>query len=1115
MNLAGRQKDTLDCEASQCVSAGAGTGKTTTLAAKYLKLLDKTKTSSSILALTFTDKAAASMKEKIRKELSKLSHGSEEALEDFNWSTIMTFHSFCAQVLRDNPLETGVNPDFVLLEEGESRALMESAFEDLMRTEDQSVRKALLDVMTEVEGWRLEENLPSIYRSRHITGPLFKQACQGGLDELTKKVCTELLASAIGALARNDDFANSLHTLKDLAAKPNLGTDKGSEVLIELRKPLISLSSELEPREALAEVHRIVRGSRSGIGSKDVFSAEEKERLNHAIASLKEGFESSGYDLARTRDNPALGSRVGEFLISLDVVSDAFARMVQRRKDERNALDFEDMLIMMRDQVTRDKEFARRLGSQYRYVLVDEMQDTDVLQLEIIKAIIGDERPCHRLFVVGDPKQSIYLFREADVTLFKDARKYVEEMGGTHRALNINYRSTPDIICFVNSLFSRLLSSEVNAWDFKYEPVSVSDRRRNDRGAVELHLLTNTEDGDDRKATEGEMVAKLIRDIVDRGDVVYHDVQGERLEEGRAARFSDITILMRARTNLPYFEQALKKAGIPYRVHRGQGYYSQREVIDAYQLLRFLLDRNDDAALYGLLRSPYFGFSEEELFRIGNGRRGPWFSRLKREGAADARANAACVRLERWLHYARWEPVADLLMRIISESGIYAVYGGLTQGDEMIANLEKLQQRVRSRQSTGFTTLHDVVSDLEENIWREAREGEAQIKNDDANAVHIMTVHAAKGLEFPIVVVPEIDRERSANYERIEVDRHMGIGVQLTDPRTMDKQPDAAMERMKRVGDTKHEAENRRLFYVSATRAMDRLVMTAYCEDPEKVEEKCGGDCWLHYLLRSLDVKADAVAAGGMELADSCGNKTWFGIQVHEPEDSLEKRVPKEYRVPGVLRSMPERPASRAVEIEENLSPSRSHSREGGIMRLNGRPELDWHGWDDLSDSRTRGLVVHAVFQGRPARVVLKEHGVVDEEMAHKIEAQRDRFFASDLMKNAARTHPELSFQMMKKDQRVNGRMDLLVENTDGSYSLIDFKTGTPTEANIGEYVGRYAKQLWDYGRAVEGIVGVKPRLFLYFTSNEMVREVPFESSSEKMDEETEVGPNTTIDSVA
>ncbi|MCK9278851.1 MAG: PD-(D/E)XK nuclease family protein, partial [Methanoculleus sp.] len=632
--------------------------------------------------------------------------------------------------------------------------------------------------------------------------------------------------------------------------------------------------------------------------------------------------------------------------------------------------------------------------------------------------------------------------------------------GGEAVPLDVNFRSTPEVVGFTNAVFGALMAECSEPWEFLYEPLRAN--RCDDAGSVELLLCPKVKDRSAGRRAEAEMVARKIRHLVEEGEKpVYRD------GEARPAGYGDVAILLERRTNLAYYEWALERYGVPYHVHAGLGFYERQEVYDLYNILRFLVNDLDDVALYGLLRSPYFGFSDVRLFHIGE--TGPagisLWERLQRAPGEDA---AAAVRLlSSWLSHARRLPPARLIRRIVDASGIAVVFGGMVGGEQAAANVEKF---IAIAREADCSTLADLVREVGLSIDDGQREGDAQIDIASADVVSIMTVHAAKGLEFPVVVVPDLAETPRADGSTIMVEDGLRLGVKIPNPANdHEREETPILWVLKDEHRQKGEAEQKRLFYVAVTRAKDHLVLCG--ERPAGVPETLAAAktrmAWLaHCLGLSEEVCERGEAALGALRIPLTLDPAAIPVNVQEtspvylplPDDDVATEVPVSLFLAGE-----EEHVYSASAIERYLRCPAEYGRCSRIPGIAAAP-----------DPITRGLVVHEVFRGRDPAAVLRRYGM-DPGRAAEYRELYERFRASPLMQGRIGDHCEVPFLARVNGVSFEGSIDRLVQRPDGAWILVDYKTGTPGG------VEDYALQMTVYHHAAARILGQPVTPYLYF----------------------------------
>lgn len=1080
--LTERQREAMDHTMSLCVTAGAGAGKTYTLVERYVSLLKDGVGVSEVLALTFTEKAAAEMKHKVRKAVMELEGPRwDRVKDDVNWCRISTFHAFCKSVLDEFPLETGVAPGFEVLEEVDRSELLAEAMDRLLAPPiEEAVEDALVRLLTDVPRPKLADSLRFLHERRtEVSGFLASFETKEDLRARWTELQARCQKEVADRFLSDVGLMNAVSELRDLARRHRGGSTAGCKYLAAVAPFLDGIAPGVDPEAICRSIAslRAVKGSRK-IGDQKTFGPD-LERLRSAYCTLVDAFERSEMQLVED-DPEELTDRAASLLVDLKLVCGTYSGIVREMKRERNAIDFEDMIEIVHRLFESDPDLVREeFTDRYRYIMVDEFQDTDAVQSEIIWMMAGEDKAAERLFIVGDPKQSIYLFRNVDVSMFKSFQnKIVDVLGGRTVHLDTSFRSSPQVIGFVNHVFGRLMREARERYEFAYQDMRVCDLRKEDAGSVELLLLP------DADGSEEDIVARRVQEMVEKGtNLVYWSQDGkEHLDEPRPAGYGDIAILLRAKTHLHLLEEALDRYGIPYRVHGGLGFFERQEITDLDNLLAFLSCREDDLSLYGILRSPYFAISDERLFHAANGARGSLWEKLSSRGAdAGEEVNAAVKRLERWLHYANRLTVPQLLMRIYDESGIFAVYGGLPDGDQRMANIEKLLSMARSAQSSGFLSLADFRRWLKLSREGGAKEGLAQLTGGEGS-VKVMTVHAAKGLEFPIVFVPEMNFYRGGGSPILAFSDTAGLAMDAPDVANGHKLvPTMAKRAIEAENERKEAAERKRLLYVALTRAKDHLVMCGHA--PSKSET--GRDLWINSIMEATSLREEDIEAGVKRLGPELEMRIRTDPSSIDAEPRTidpETRLSAEEVAPLIVgRERIEIPPSPPM-----LSPSHVQAAQEEITDLpqttrSEVPEMTARGGAALDSIPTvRGTIVHEILSGKDAVAVLRKYGIDDPAKVEAYSGMYERFMADPIMANVSVAYRELAFMAKIGEDIYKGRIDLLLQNEDGSWHLVDHKTGS-FEGRMGEdKVKEYREQMKVYQAAIEQLVRKKVTSSLY-----------------------------------
>jgi ATP-dependent helicase/nuclease subunit A len=1085
---------------SMVVTAGAGTGKTYVLVRKYIDLL-KTQGVGvpQILALTFTDKAAAEMKERIRAEILKQDGPQwEKAAEDFMIAPVQTFHSFCAQVLREFPIEAGLEPGFAVLDEQQASRIHAAAFEDLIHTrQDGPVHEALIHVLSITEQYNLRTMLGAMYGKRERYDRFF--SALGGDErnvvDVWKREVDTFRDEEIAALQKDPTFSSCVRTLLRLAPAYAGVDDKAAIFLQEIRPLLSALESPADPGEFCRAALELAGRKPGKIGVKKNWKDNDLDEFRHSRKTLTDILERKNSLFRMTVDpaDPLITGSV-EFLKSLSLVFFRYADLVGSGKAVLGGLDFSDLILHARKLFLEQGGLvAKHLMPRFRYILVDEFQDTDLVQFEIITSIIGELSPSmDRLFIVGDPKQSIYLFRDADVTRFKKAQeKIATACKGRVVNLDTSFRSTKEVIGLANIIFSRLLASAEKPWEFGYETVRISESRADHAGSVELLLPPKGDDAATTKRNEAGMVARRIHSIVHAEPLSVYEELPDHTFVQRPARYGDVAILLEARTNLSYYLSSLSEYGIPFYVHGGTGFYHRQEVYDLYSILSFLQHRHDNVSLAGILRSPYFGVADTDLFRIAQENGTTFWDKLRAYADKTGPGQASHARdlLISWQQYAGHVGLVALLRKILSESGVYTVYAALPAGEQVLANIEKLVAMARNREEAGLYALADFTADLRMAMDEDEREGEAPLDALAENAVNIMTVHAAKGLEFPIVFVPDMGRSFRDTYPPIMIgDNPLMVGVKVPDPGNNYAMIESAvLLALKEQQRQKERAERKRLLYVALTRARDHLFMSGTSPDEAGVSFDLARSR-IEWIFTALGVTGDAVAAGGMDLALPDGTGSLRVNIVSDPE-----AIPAETgRVEPELIIVPEECAGKAgtwtapeysagPERVKAVSVSKLEKTEGPLPAAAPAREPVASKYLPGVEGTKKGTIIHEVLRGRDAATVLREYGEYSEVHVRQCEEIRAKFLSSDLMKRVKRSFCEVPFVVTVDGRPVAGKIDRLCEMEDGSWVVVDYKSGPVRPNKYGLVAKVHDVSMEVYCEAVRQIIGNTVISGIYF----------------------------------
>ena len=679
------QRDAVDRRGRVFVSAGAGTGKTAVLVERVLRRFRDGTPIDRLLAITFTDRAAAELRRRVREGLELAGEMEQARAVDTAW--ISTIHRFCLRILRAHAFEAGLDPRFSIADDVRAGMLLHEAFDLALERFVAEGPDRRVDLLATYGRRRLRPMMLDAHaRLRSAGRPL----------DLRPADRRDLAPAQIAARAAAAALAG--------AEKPD------------------ALTALLDAGPAAAEL--------TDLSAHRLRKAAANEGYNDALGEL----EQAARDEVASADLEEL-----ERLLSL---LDAAYRDL---KDARSLVDFADLELRARDLLRARPDLAEAYRDRFADVLVDEFQDTNRLQCELIDLVAGGE-----LFFVGDEFQSIYRFRHADVSVYRAQRA---EAGQGLIALRRNHRSRPHVIDVVNEVFSR---------DFgdRYTPLVAEARHEGDPpagGRVEL-LLTDKagfrEAGESWRAAEARALAARIAELVDDGE----------------ARPGQIVLLFEAGTDAAQYEAALRDHHLRTVRTTGRGYYATQQVSDLLAYLRLLRNRYDDVALLTVLASPLVGMSNDGLLRVRRAAvKRPIFTAFERDEPApglspeDRRLSLAFAqRFARLVKRSGEVSLERLCELIVAEHDYDLACLAMADGDRRYANLRKLARLAAEFEAVRGPDLEGFIRFCDEQATLAAREGEAAIAEEGRDAIVLMTVHAAKGLEFDVVVLADQGRERAA-----------------------------------------------------------------------------------------------------------------------------------------------------------------------------------------------------------------------------------------------------------------------------------------------------------------------------------------------------------------
>ncbi|MEX0762746.1 MAG: UvrD-helicase domain-containing protein [Dehalococcoidia bacterium] len=1049
------------------VEAGAGTGKTTALVSRISSLLASRKARvEDIVAITFTRAAASELRARVREELEKLhadpGQGQAEteviaqALKDLDGAAIQTIDSFALSLLRERPLEAGLPPVIEPLDEIEAGLLFDDRWQQWLDTAlDQDVEVA--EAVSRAARLGLDDPLR----------PLRETAKQFHYNY-------ELLSDGMfnaPTFMRGDNFtgwAGEVARLRTLLPYCTDPADKLYVHVCETVLPALDPLVEMEPasREAelaLTELPTI----KSKLGKKacwkDLDGRPAHEEARMVLSALQ---DSVSDELKAMRQEV------------LSTLLNAVSRMITEYAGERRqqgAPEFHDLLVWATELLRHDQLSRSYFQDRYPFVLIDEFQDTDPVQIELAALLTERTRrgepDAGALFVVGDPKQSIYRFRRADLRATSAVRDKLQRHDG-HVFLTSNYRSHESVICWVNHVFggwmvgdglSQSVYVELAAAATGDEPGDIPAAHSS--GVRLFGDVLEFDNIEDVRRVEADAIARIALSV---GSGEW-SVRG-RDGEPKLSEFGDLCILLKSRTGLGTLERALTEAGVPFSLEGQAFVFNTQDFKDILNCLTAIDDPTDQVAVVAALRSPAFACSDVDLFEWSQAGGGFDYARDGLPG--DGQVAAALVVLRRFHDRRQSVSTPQLVEEFIRDRRLRELVLLQKGSDERLRRLNLVVELARKLHASGRSSLREFINWAEDRRASRARMADSVTSENGGNAVRVMTIHGSKGLEFPIVLMTGLTAPQSGTADGVLFDHRPGatcrVGVRLGSEKQGFESDgyDGMREQEKDAG----TAENVRLMYVACTRARDHLVVSTFRKSNDsktlatRIAELCqeGEDLW-----QRLEIPPYREPPDTRVHAEPTGTP-----EERERWESDRNTAIKRMRNPAAITATALKPRGPSPEPAPKTE---SETRAAEPWRI-GR------------GAGERGRAVHAVLQyanleagdnvDELARKYAEFHEIPDQ--ADDVARLARAVINSDAIRRAVASgrYWREAPVAVPVDPRnpsagaIEGIIDLVYEDADGGLVIIDYKTDAVAGRTLEEMASPYVPQLGAYAAAVERITG-------------------------------------------
>ncbi|HEX3239299.1 MAG TPA: UvrD-helicase domain-containing protein [Solirubrobacterales bacterium] len=1078
------------------LEAGAGTGKTGVMVDRYCRLAcDEGVSPDAILAFTFTDKAAAELRARIRAELARRAdEGSERAAEllgAIGGAWVTTIHGFCNRVLAAHPVAAGIDPGFRVLDAPETARAAREAFDEALAeflADGEEEREETVATF-EIDGLRaVVAGVHAELRSRGEAEPKLPQQRPGDPVEAIAQAI-EAAGAALEELKETDPKREQLEAALERLSRP--GPPPGLEELAALRP-----------------------------GSKAKAILPYREAIEAAIsASAEAGEGGRAY------------AHIGELLR-------LFSSRFEQAKERRAGIDFEDLQILAARLLER-AEIGEAYRARFRHLLVDEFQDTNRLQLRLIESLRG---PRSELVVVGDEFQSIYGFRHADLDVFREQRRRIDERADAElMALSGNFRSRPPVVAAVNAFGAALLGPG-------YRPLRVGAVTQDElpfEAGPAVELLLTARDGWDAEGIELEpaidgrtplnclaearAVAARLRELADAG-----------VDRG------EMVVLLRAFTHLDAYEDSLERAGLRPYVVGGRGYWSQQQVADVCALLASVANPLDDQALFGALASPACGAAPDTLWLLraaAGKRRHVWGAVQQAAGAREDELaeperlagipeselellREFVARIESLRERGSRLALAALVEAAVSETGYDLAVLMRPAGEARYANVRKLARLAAEFEAREGRDLRGLLDFLGARAESDA-EAQAATAAEGHDGVRIMTVHNAKGLEFRVVAVPDLSRSLLAGARPplllLGREPEPRVGMQLRRLGSGSINIFGYAELLEQARERDSE-EGLRLFHVAATRAREHLILSGVVK-PEGGGEGKPGTPVVERLVEALAIERDADAVltvpapeprPGLEASFSPAE---IAVSANLPSPERAAELTASHRDAAGARPLGSGPPP-LVERKPPIVPSRPlsytaiaayeecayrfrmervlglPSRVAGSSRMEavtGNSAREWS--EDVAspsareERSARGAAVHALLEWsqanrweEPSAELVRRHAVAaglgeaveTESLLEPLRAWTGSTLLREEIAGASRVRAEVPILLGVGETVLRGSIDLLVEREGAPPLVVDYKTDRLGGADPQERAGKYEIQRSIYALATAQALGAE-----------------------------------------
>ncbi len=1092
----------LNCDTSVFIQACAGAGKTFALTKRYAAILDSFAREAEagagaaadqidhkrILVITFTKKATGEMNRRIYEDVNILLSGKEikefkgknfcptlrtsrhEAVKKFTQdlkdtfpqNSISTIDSFCAGILREFSYKAGLDPQFKAQDEHDTKRLLNemlSAWVSEKLNSDPGYFNRLLD---EFSFYQIKEILKSMYASREILDDY--------INDFEHKSGEQIWREWLAHYTPDADIENLAATFESLWKRiPSLCGNKEDALYKGVQKMQADLCGldrhdPLEFRAAF--ISDVVRNGvfftksgtylRKNTGSKGNWS-DNKDQVMGWFQLLKDTLDEKDILMV-----PGLqDKKIIPFLKDLIKKFREFDAYFSAIRMDRDLLDFSDVIILTHKLLSEHKDVRKILGQRYRHIMLDEFQDTNPLRWQIIRMIL-DAGNDIKLFIVGDRKQSIYRFNNADVTVMDTAEEVIRSLKGEIIEFNDNYRSSQTLIDeAINPLMSMILKKpgeEKEAYEADFRNTESPQKKEGLEGGT-LERIWCGHAKDEEEYIPAYHTAYQVKRLL-----AGHENTGIDKEKEKPL----IAVLLRRGTKISDYLQAFHKFGVPVSILGGKDFYSSPALNDIYYFISVLDNPLDDHAMTGLLRSPFLALPDPRIHLLADRGNRPIFDAM----ASIPELRQAYLEIVTWRELSKTLALDELLAHILDSDDRELGYVSELMPEQQLANLDKALNLIRGLQRGG-SSLREIREFLHYQIRTGADEPQA-ICPAQAR-VQILTVHKAKGLEFPIVVIPEMNSKGNTDKDRFRYGRSDGrpeISLSLSD----DEKP-GMLTRLKEIAKKEEEAEDKRVFYVAVTRAIHKVVLLG------EGEKAAANSWWTKYVLGIPEDpdKQELLAENWGENVEILPKEKVIPKNMTSETDALPWKEKTQYEGPGkYLYRSPHDLMGEGDEVNVNDEKSGLGAAPGSLFHY-----CMEQGWLD-ADKYQQDINAHSshTYPELNAQELF-------EKLKPWLRNIKGHELSAVLLDPDVEKYPEHKIKAWLGNDldivQVNGSIDLLYRQ-DGRWLVLDYKTDASKRL-----LSRYKKQLQSYQWMLKQAYGIDAAAKIFFVSLNDVEDVAWD----------------------